>query len=165
MMTPGFVVGEAETMIEVIPIGYVRGGRAKARDDYWAREQASIELDGEQFTTDALAGLEQFSHAEVVFHFHKMDQTKIVSTARHPRNNCDWPEIGIFAQRGRARPNRIGVTVCAIVAINGLWLSVRGLDAIDGTPVLDIKPYLSGFAPRGTVREPDWAREIMADYW
>ena len=84
MMTPGFVVGEAETMIEVIPIGYVRGGRAKARDDYWAREQASIELDGEQFTTDALAGLEQFSHAEVVFQFHKMDQTKIVSTARHP---------------------------------------------------------------------------------
>ena len=94
-----------------------------------------------------------------------LDQAKIVSTARHPRNNCDWPEIGIFAQRGRARPNRIGVTVCAIVAINRLWLSVRGLDAIDGTPVLDIKPYLSGFAPRGTVREPDWAREIMADYW
>ena len=165
MMMRGGMTGETDTMIEVIPIGYVRGSRAEARDDNWAHEQASIELDGEQVAADALAGLEKFSHVEVVFHFHKMDQVKIVSTARHPRNNCDWPRIGIFAQRGRARPNRIGVTVCEIVTVNRLLLSVRGLDAIDGTPVLDIKPYLSGFAPRGTVREPDWAREIMADYW
>ena len=165
MMTRGGMTGETETMIEGIPIGYVRGGRAEARDDNWAHEQASIELDGEQVAANTLAGLEQFSHVEVVFHFHKMDQVKIVSTARHPRNNCDWPRIGIFAQRGRARSNRIGVTVCEIVTVNRLLLSVRGLDTIDGTPVLDIKPYLSGFAPRGTVREPDWALEIMGDYW
>ena len=165
MMMRGGMTGETDTMIEVIPIGYVRGSRAEARDDNWAHEQASIELDGEQVAADALAGLEQFSHVEVVFHFHKMDQVKIVSTARHPRNNCDWPRIGIFAQRGRARPNRIGVTVCEIVTVNRLLLSVRGLDAIDGTPVLDIKPYLSGFPPRNPVREPDGAREIMADCW
>lgn len=164
MMRGGMTVAK-ETMIKVIPIGYVRGGRAEARDDNWALEQVSIELDGEQVAADSMTGLEQFSHVEVVFHFHKMDQAKIVSTARHPRNNCDWPKIGIFSQRGRARPNRIGVTVCELVAVNRMLLSVRGLDAIDGTPVLDIKPYLSGFAPRGTVREPDWAREIMADYW
>ena len=165
MMMRGGMTGETDRMIEVIPIGYVRGSRAEARDDNWAQEQASIEIDGEQVAADALVGLEQFSHVEVVFHFHKMGQVKIVSTARHPRNNCNWPKIGIFSQRGRARPNRIGVTVCELVAVNRLLLSVRGLDAIDGTPVLDIKPYLSGFAPRGTVREPDWAREIMADYW
>ena len=71
----------------------------------------------------------------------------------------------IFAQRGKNRPNRIGVTVCEIVAVDGLSLEVRGLDAIDGTPVLDLKPVMAGFAPRGAHREPDWAREIMKDYW
>ena len=48
---------------------------------------------------------------------------------------------------------------------DGLNLEVEGLDAIDGTPVLDIKPYLTGFAPRGAVREPEWAAEIMKEYW
>ena len=94
MMMRGGMTGETDTMIEVIPIGYVRGSRAEARDDNWAHEQASIELDGEQVAADALAGLEQFSHVEVVFHFHKMDQVKIVSTARHPpqqlRLASDW---------------------------------------------------------------------------
>ncbi len=151
--------------IEVEPIGYVRGGRAEARDDDWADERAVIVLDGGQFQADALDGLAEFSHAEVVFHFHQLDPSKIVAGARHPRGNPDWPKIGIFAQRGRARPNRIGVTICRVVSVAGLELTVAGLDAIDGTPVLDIKPYLSGFAARGAVREPQWAREIMADYW
>ena len=151
--------------ITLIPIGYVRGDRAKARDDNWGREQAAIELDGEQYQTDALAGLADFSHVEVLFHFHKVAEEKIVSSARHPRGRSDWPKVGIFAQRGKGRPNRLAVTVCRIMALDGLTLTVKGLDAIDGTPVLDLKPYLSGFAPRGEVREPDWAREIMADYW
>jgi tRNA (Thr-GGU) A37 N-methylase len=73
--------------------------------------------------------------------------------------------IGIFAQRGKNRPNRTDVTVCKVVAVDGLNLEVEGLDAIDGTPVLDIKPYLTGFAPRGAVREPEWAGEIMREYW
>jgi tRNA (adenine37-N6)-methyltransferase len=82
-----------------------------------------------------------------------------------PRGNPDWPMVGIFAQRGRNRPNRIGVSVCRIVKVDGTRLEVEGLDAIDGTPVLDIKPVLKGFLPRGKVREPDWASSIMADYW
>jgi tRNA (Thr-GGU) A37 N-methylase len=90
---------------------------------------------------------------------------KIVSAARHPRGRTDWPKVGIFAQRGRVRPNRLAVTVCPIIAVNGLSLTVQGLDAIDGTPVFDLKPYLSGFAPRGEIKEPGWAKEIMADYW
>ncbi len=151
--------------IEVIAIGHVRGGRQEALDDNWDRVQAAIELDGNQFQADALAGLADFSHVEVVFHFHQLDPAKIISAARHPRGRTDWPEVGIFAQRGRMRPNRLAVTVCRIIAVDGLSLRVTGLDAIDGTPVLDLKPYLSGFAPRGEIREPDWARAIMADYW
>ena len=57
------------------------------------------------------------------------------------------------------------MTVCKVVSVDGLNLEVEGLDAIDGTPVLDIKPYLTGFAPRGAVREPEWAAEIMKEYW
>lgn len=151
-------------MIAMEPIGRVSGGRAEASDDDWGASRAAIVLDG-RFTPEALAGLDGFSHAEIVYVFDKVGDAEIVTTARHPRGRADWPKVGIFAQRGRNRPNRIGVTVCRVVAVDGMRLEVEGLDAIDGTPVIDIKPVLSGFLPRGEVREPDWAREIMADYW
>ena len=73
--------------------------------------------------------------------------------------------VGILAQRAKSRPNRIGVTLCELVSVDGLALRVRGLDAIDGTPVLDVKPYFSAFGPRGRVREPTWVHELMRDYW
>jgi tRNA (Thr-GGU) A37 N-methylase len=63
------------------------------------------------------------------------------------------------------RPNRIGLGICRVIAVDGLAIEVEGLDAVDGSPVLDIKPYWSANAPRGTVREPAWARELMANYW
>lgn len=85
--------------------------------------------------------------------------------ARHPRGREDWPLIGIFAQRGRNRPNRLGVTVCKVLAIEGTRLHVEGLDAIDGTPVIDIKPVMRELLPRGEVRQPDWVAELMAAYW
>ncbi|WP_310474477.1 SAM-dependent methyltransferase [Sandarakinorhabdus sp.] len=147
------------------PIGHVAGGRREAIDDDWGHSQASITLDPARFSADALLGLDSFSHAEVVFLFDQVGDDQITSGARHPRGNPDWPKVGIFAQRGRNRPNRLGVSVCRIVAVDGLCLTVTGLDAIDGTPVLDIKPVMSGFQPRGEVREPDWARAIMAEYW
>jgi tRNA (Thr-GGU) A37 N-methylase len=101
----------------------------------------------------------------VVFLFDRVPDEKIETGARHPRGRKDWPEVGIFAQRGKARPNRIGLTVCRLLAVDGLRLTVRGLDAIDGTPVLDIKPVMTGFLPRGPIREPGWAKEIMREYW
>jgi len=147
------------------PIGHVRGGRAEAIDDDWAASRARICLDPARFTPDSLAGLTDFSHAEVIFVFDRVTDEEITTTARHPRGRTDWPRVGIFAQRGKNRPNRLGVTVCAIVAVEGLDLVVEGLDAIDGTPVVDIKPVMQGFLPRGEVREPAWATEIMAAYW
>jgi tRNA-Thr(GGU) m(6)t(6)A37 methyltransferase TsaA len=151
--------------IAVWSIGTVRGGRAEASDDAWDRVEARIELDPAQFTPDATAGLSEFSHMEVLFHFHKVAPETIVNGARHPRGNKDWPKVGIFAQRGKDRPNRIGSTICALLSVDGLTLRVRGLDAIDGTPVLDIKPVMRGFLPRSEVREPEWARELMREYW
>ncbi len=151
--------------IEVIPIGRVRGGRSDPIDDDWDQVEAEIVLDPARFAPDAAAGLDAFSHIEVIFHFDRADPARINTGARHPRGNTLWPKIGIFAQRGKDRPNRIGVTVCRILSVDGLSLRVRGLDAIDGTPVLDIKPVMTGFLPRGEIREPDWARELMAGYW
>jgi tRNA (adenine37-N6)-methyltransferase len=149
----------------LIPIGHVAGGRSEPIDDDWGASRATIGLDPQRFTPDALLGLDQFSHAEIVFLFDQVTDDQITTSARHPRGRSDWPKVGIFAQRGKNRPNRLGVTVCRIVAVKGLALEVEGLDAIDGTPVLDIKPVMQGFLPRGSVREPEWALAIMADYW
>ena len=147
------------------PIGTVRGGRSEASDDAWDKVEARIELDPAQFGPEAIAGLGEFSHVEVLYHFHKAEPASIETSARHPRGNEKWPKVGIFAQRGKNRPNRIGATICALISVDGLTLRVRGLDAIDGTPVLDIKPVMKGFLPRGEVREPGWAKELMRGYW
>lgn len=149
----------------ITPVGQVCGGRGEPIDDDWGDSEAAIELDAARYSGEALKGLEQFSHVEVVYLFDRVSPDKIETSARHPRGRQDWPLIGIFAQRGKNRPNRLGVSVCEVVAVDGTRLMVRGLDAIDGTPVIDIKPVMSGFQPRGTLREPEWAREIMAQYW
>lgn len=151
--------------IVMTPIGRVEGGRTVPEDDDWGASRARIVLDAERFDDEALLGLDAFSHAEIVYVFDRVSDDEIMTGARHPRGNKAWPRVGIFAQRGKNRPNRIGVTLCEIVSVDGRALEVRGLDAIDGTPVLDIKPLMSGFAPRGETREPDWAREIMEKYW
>ena len=151
--------------INVKPIGFVRGGRTEPINDDWDSITARIELDEDWLTGDALLGLDSFSHAEVIYHFHKTDPETIVTTARHPRNNKDWPLTGIFAQRGHFRPNLLGVTTCHVLGVDGTSVHVQGLDAIDGTPVLDIKPYMTDFAPRGEVQEPDWASDLMSNYW
>ena len=65
------------------------------------------------------AGLAEFSHIEVLFSFHQVDPAKIVAGARHPRNNTQWPAVGIFAQRGKNRPNRLGSTICSLVRVDG----------------------------------------------
>lgn len=147
------------------PIGHVRGGRADAIDDDWGASRATIALDPDKFSHDAFAGLADFSHAEVIFLFDKVPDEKIETGARHPRGRADWPLVGIFAQRGKNRPNRLGLTTCRIVAVDGLTVEVEGLDAIDGTPVLDIKPVMVEFLPRGDVRQPDWSHELMQGYW
>jgi tRNA (Thr-GGU) A37 N-methylase len=89
----------------------------------------------------------------------------VTTGARHPRGRQDLPAVGIFAQRARNRPNRLGVSVCELVAVDGRTVHVRGLDAIDGTPVLDLKPVLTAMRPPGEVTEPAWVEEIMRDYW
>lgn len=154
----------SDALIELEPIGTVVGGRPDAVDDHWGDVEARIVL-SPQFDAEALACLDEFSHVDVVYWFHRVGDGDVVTGARHPRGRTDWPEVGIFAQRAKMRPNRLGVTTCELLAVDGTELRVRGLDAIDGTPVLDIKPYMVEFAPGGRIRQPAWSTELMRDYW
>ncbi len=147
------------------PIGRVSSSRTEAIDDDWDSIHSTVVLDPERVTPDAVLGLDDFSHVEIVYVFDRVDPLQVQTGARHPRGNEAWPRVGILAQCAKNRPNRLGVTTCRLLGVDGLTLRVQGLDAIDGTPVLDVKPYLIAFGPRGPVREPRWATELMADYW
>lgn len=151
------------TQYDVTAIGTVRSSRSEPEDDAWDEETSRIELVA-PFDAQSLMGLESFSHCIVVYVFDKAiwDESKM---SRHPRGKKDWPEVGIFAQRAKDRPNRLGVTVCRITSVEGSVVHVAGLDAIDGTPVVDIKPWMAEFGPRGEVAQPTWSTELMKDYW
>jgi tRNA (adenine37-N6)-methyltransferase len=150
--------------IELEAIGYVEAPRTRAEDDFWGGEESCITL-SDRYEPESLKGIEAFSHVEVLFLFDQVDQSKIITGARHPRNNPEWPAVGIFAQRGKNRPNRIGTTICRILRRIDRRLYVAELDAIDGTPILDIKPVMSEFLPREEVRQPSWSHELMSQYW
>jgi tRNA-Thr(GGU) m(6)t(6)A37 methyltransferase TsaA len=151
--------------MNVTPIGIIRSSRSEVVDDRWDEETFELILDPALYTAEALFGLETFSHIEVIYHFDRVPEDQIETGARRPRNNPDWPLVGIFAQRGKNRPNRIGVTVARVLAVDGTTVTVAGLDAVDGTPILDIKPWMVEFGPRGPVRQPDWSTDLMAGYW
>jgi tRNA (adenine37-N6)-methyltransferase len=146
------------------PVAFITAVRKSPEDDFWGGETAEIKL-LDSMDESALKGLDSFSHVEVLFLFHQVPEDKIVIGARHPRNNQTWPKVGIFSQRAKNRPNRIGSTICKVVGVDGRTLKVRELDAIDGTPVLDIKPVLKEFLPREATHQPSWATELMASYW
>jgi tRNA (adenine37-N6)-methyltransferase len=151
-------------MLTLTPIGHVKSPRNDLADDDWGDVRATIELVPE-LEAECLAGLEAFSHAEVIFCFDRVDPAQVNRGARHPRGNTAWPKVGIFAQRGKDRPNRLGSTIVTILRREGRTLEVQGLDAIEGTPVVDIKPVMAEFLPRGDVRQPEWSHELMREYW
>jgi tRNA-Thr(GGU) m(6)t(6)A37 methyltransferase TsaA len=154
-------------MLDIVfqSIGYVRGGRREATKDGWGSNRCRVELDESRFAAEALLGLEELSHLEVLFYFHLHNDEPTEFGARHPRDRLDWPKVGIFAQRGRMRPNRLGLSTCKVIKVEGISVEVEGLDAVDGTPVLDLKPVWTGNEPKGEIREPIWAQQIMSKYW
>ncbi len=155
---------DADDPVVVHPVGVVHCDRRTVTDDDWGSVESRIVL-LDPFGPEALAGLDAFSHVEVLYLFDRVDDTAVCTADRHPRGNLAWPKVGIFAQRAKDRPNRIGLTTCALVSVEGCTLVVRGLDAVDGSPVLDLKPYMAEFGPRGEVRQPSWSHELMAGYF
>jgi tRNA-Thr(GGU) m(6)t(6)A37 methyltransferase TsaA len=145
-------------------IGRVAASRSEVIDDDWDTVTSSIHL-LPPFDERSVTGLEEFNHLEVIYLLDRVDPSAAHVHARRPRGNPAWPEVGILAQRAKDRVNRLGLSTCELLRIEGTVLHVRGLDAVDGTPVLDVKPYMEEFGPRSPVRQPAWSRELMAGYF
>jgi len=148
--------------IIVKPIAFVKNSRKEKVDDNWGEITSEIVLNDE-LPESCFDGIEEFSHIEVIFYFDK--STDIVIGSEHPRENSNWPKVGIFAQRKKDRPNHLGLTVAKLLKREGRILTVSNLDAIDGTPVLDIKPVFDEFMPKEEIIQPDWSSELMKYYW
>lgn len=155
-------------MITLTPIGKIVNERKNIEDDNWGEIISIIELN-DSFDENALKGISEFSHLEIIYYFDKVEDSKIITGARQPRNLEHLPEIGVFAQRVKNRPNKLGLTTVKLLRVENKTLHVKGLDAINGTPVLDIKPVFKQFLPQVSyhdeIRQPHWVNEIMKNYW
>lgn len=145
------------------PIGRVRSSIVEPRDEGWGEIEAEIVVDPE--LRAGLRGLEEFSHVVVVTFLHGASFDPARHLVRRPRGLAEMPELGIFAQRAKDRPNPLGVTCVPLVAVRDDGVLVRGLDAIDGTPVLDLKPYFQEFDAPADTRTPAWVRTLMRGYF
>ena len=144
-------------------IGTVKNGRTSTADSGWGSLESEIVLAPE--FAPGLTGLEAFSHALVVFYMEHDPDGEAPAVVRRPRGREDMPRVGVFAQRGRMRPNPVGVTAVEVVSVGDDRVRVRGLDAIDGTPVLDLKPYVPDFDRVESPRVPEWMDTLMAGYF
>jgi len=149
--------------IELAPIAFVSNNRDHLEDDDWGEVVSKIQL-REDLSEELLMGIESFSHVEVIFVFHRIPVDNPMPDSRHPRNNLNWPKLGLLAQRSAHHPNPIGLTTAKILGLEGNVLTVQGLDAVDGSPILDIKPVFQEFLPQNT-KQPQWVSELLKDYW
>jgi tRNA-Thr(GGU) m(6)t(6)A37 methyltransferase TsaA len=155
-------MGEDGAMSEILmrPIGFVENGQTEAVDEGWGGVISTIRL--REDLGGIVDGLDQFSHALIICYLHETPD--VPDVRRRPRGREDMPLLGLLAQRARHRPNPIAVTAVEVVAAHHDRLVVRGLDAIHGTPVLDIKPYFPIF-DRRDARVPEWVDRLMEGYF
>jgi tRNA (adenine37-N6)-methyltransferase len=149
--------------IKLRPIAVVKNSRTTPTDDFWKEVISEIVL-ADHIPTEAFERISDFSHLEIIYYFNKVDNRKIVFSGR-PRDNPNYPLVGIFSQRKKDRPNTIGLCTVELLEHNGRSIKVKYLDAIDRTPVLDIKPVYQEFQPKGDIRQPIWASDLMKNYW
>jgi tRNA (Thr-GGU) A37 N-methylase len=117
-------------MLKVVPVAHVVGGRVEPTDDYRGGTCSIIRIDGDRFTPEVAMDLEEFSHLEVVFRFHLTDRNNLKLGARRPRDNPNWPKVGIFGHRNMRRIDWLGVSRCRLIRDEGLDLHVEDLDAV-----------------------------------
>jgi len=151
--------------IVIEPIAYISNRIKERRDDNWKNIISVIKLN-DNTPTSAIAGLEDFSHLEVIFYFNRIEKSEIHFGSHNPRNNTNYHKVGIFAQRASKRPNLIGSTIVKLIEIKNRNIKVHGLDAIDGSPVLDLKPVMKELLPsKDEVFQPRWSLDLMKNYW
>ena len=143
-------------------IGIVRSPVTKKVDQGWGEIVSEIHIDKKYSL--GLRGLEEFTHIIVIFYMHKATMSLETDIIRRPQGRKDMPKSGIFAQRAKHRPNPIGITAVELISIKENIATVKRLDAIDETPVLDIKPYFPIF-DRVDAKTPNWVNELMKNYF
>jgi len=149
-------------MTTLQPIGVVKSPVTEGVDENWGNVISEIHLN--ESLADGLKGLDQFSHLIVIFWMHHSTSNPS-ELLRRPRGRDDMPLCGIFAQRAKHRPNPIGITPVELIKVEKNVITVKGLDAIDGTPVLDLKPYFPIFDRVENVRVPEWVDRLMQGYF
>lgn len=143
-------------------IGAVSSERTEVIDDHWGDVLAKIQL----ISSFDVTLFREKKYAYFLFYMDKVEDEKIVRDARHPRNDPDLPLTGIFAQRAKNRPNKIGLSRAKIIDIQENALIVQGLDAINGTPILAIKPWITDCEPTlDSVKEAPWLKGVMKNYF
>jgi tRNA-Thr(GGU) m(6)t(6)A37 methyltransferase TsaA len=149
--------------MEYEKIGIVRSPVKEGVDENWGSVISDIHI--EEKYAGGLRGIDSFSHIIVVFEMHRSTWSPDSDLVRRPQGRSDMPLTGIFAQRAKHRPNPIGITTVKLLAVQENILTVQGLDAIDETPVLDIKPYFPQFDLASGLRYPEWVDRLMKNYF
>jgi tRNA-Thr(GGU) m(6)t(6)A37 methyltransferase TsaA len=142
----------------VKPIGIVKNEVKGPMRGGWEEVASEIVVEGSLL--ECLEGVEEFSHIIVVYWMHRVPSMERPPGKIHPQGRADLPLVGIFATRAPYRPNPLGVSMVRLVERKGNILKVMGLDAIDGTPVLDIKPYLPPLDTPLNVQVPEWVKRL-----
>ena len=145
------------------PIGEVINAVFQKKDEGWGSDISEIVL-GEKYQK-GLTGLADFSHIIVVFWLNEAHFDLEKHLLRRPQGRSELPLCGIFAQRAKDRPNPIGITAVKLLGVSGNVITVQGLDAVNGTPVLDIKPYFPQYDCRTDAKTADWTAVIMENYF
>lgn len=141
--------------ITLNPIGYVKNNVKETRLGNFANEVSEVIVD-EKFT-EALDGIDGYSHLIIVYW---MDKVKDYVVKHQPQGNPDVPIVGIFACRCPRRPNPIAITTVKLMSRNKNKIKVKGLDVLDGTPVIDIKPYWPQYDKVENEKYPDWVDKL-----
>ncbi|MDP4086336.1 MAG: tRNA (N6-threonylcarbamoyladenosine(37)-N6)-methyltransferase TrmO [Bacillota bacterium] len=149
--------------ITLRPIGTVHSTIEEKVYKNWGSVISTIELNPEYI--EGLARLGDYSHAMIIFYMDGFMEKNTNKWKRKPRGISTLEEIGCFAQRTKHRPNPLGITIAEILSIKENIISVRGLDANNGTQVLDIKPYIPDFDRRENALIPIWMKYLMKDYF
>jgi tRNA (adenine37-N6)-methyltransferase len=149
--------------IKLTPIGVVESPVTEQTDENWGQVTSRIVLQPEY--AGALSGLKGFSHAIIVTYLHQAKYVKEKHLQRRPRGMESMPKVGIFSQRAKDRPNPIGVTTVKITDVGESYIEVKGLDVINDTPVLDIKPYFPQYDQIHSPKVPEWVNRLMENYF
>lgn len=149
--------------IKLTPIGFVSSPVTEQINENWGQVTSRILLQPEYI--GALSGLGDFSHAIIITYLHQAHYEKEKHLQRRPRGLQSMPKVGIFSQRAKYRPNPIGVTAVKIISVGDSYVEVQGLDAINETPVLDIKPYYPHYDRVDSPKVPEWVNRLMEKYF